>query len=234
MPDTPLSVLLKNGGENCEKNLAMSKHKPRRYYPPQPPKSTESRTLVFCKPYKVLSSFTDAEDRATVGNYVPVPDVYAAGRLDYDSEGLLLLTSNGKLAHRITHPKHKLEKVYLVQVENIPDPQALEQLRRGVLVKDKKTLPAGIELLTIEPDLFPRSEPIRERKNIPTAWLKITLREGRKRQVRRMTAAVGSPTLRLIRIAIGSIALDDLQPGQWRDLTSAELNQLHLDLGLKV
>jgi len=180
----------------------------------------------------VLSSFTDDEGRATVGNYVPVPDVYAAGRLDYDSEGLLLLTSNGKLAHRITHPKHKLQKTYLVQVENIPDPQALAQLRRGVLVKDKKTLPARVEILTSEPDLFPRSEPIRERKNIPTAWLKITLREGRKRQVRRMTAVVGYPTLRLIRVAIGPIELGDLQPGQWRDLTSAELNQLHKSLGL--
>ena len=211
----------------------MSKHKPRRFYPSQPPKSTPSRTLVFCKPYKVLSSFTDAVGRATAGNYVPIPGVYAAGRLDYDSEGLLLLTSNGNLAHRITHPKHKLEKVYLVQVENIPDSQALEQLRRGVLVKDKKTLPAGIELLTIEPDLFPRSEPIRERKNIPTAWLKITLREGRKRQVRQMTAAVGYPTLRLVRVAIGPIDLGNLQPGQWRDLTPAELNQLHHDLGLK-
>ncbi len=210
----------------------MSKRKSRRYYPPQPPKSKPTRTLIFCKPYKVLSSFTDDEGRETVGSYVPVPDVYAAGRLDYDSEGLLLLTSNGKLAHRITHPKHKLEKEYLVQVENIPDPQALEQLRQGVLVKDKKTLPAGVELLGGEPDLFPRSEPIRERKNIPTAWLKITLREGRKRQVRRMTAAIGYPTLRLVRIAIGPINLGDLQPGQWRDLTPAELSRLHHSLGL--
>lgn len=211
----------------------MSKRKSRRYYPPQPPKSTESRTLIFCKPYKVLSSFTDEEGRATVGNYVPVPNVYAAGRLDYDSEGLLLLTSNGKLAHRITHPKHKLEKVYLVQVENIPDTQVLEQLHRGVLVQGKKTLPAGAELLTSEPDLFARSEPIRERKNIPTAWLKITLREGRKRQVRKMTAAVGYPTLRLIRIAIGAVELGNLQPGQWRDLTPKELSRLYRNLGLK-
>ena len=184
------------------------------------------RTLIFCKPYKVLSSFTDLEGRPTVGDYVDVPGVYAAGRLDYDSEGLLLLTSDGHLAHRITHPRYKLEKVYLAQVENIPDAIALDRLRRGVVVKGQRTRPAQAELLPDEPDLFPRPEPIRYRQNIPTAWLKITLREGRKRQVRKMTAAVGHPTLRLIRVAIGPLALDKLTPGQWRELTAAELKIL--------
>lgn len=204
----------------------MSKRKGRRYYPAQPRKSKPTRTLIFCKPYKVLSSFTDAKGRATVGDYVNVPDVYAAGRLDYDSEGLLLLTSDGKLAHRVTHPRYKLDKVYLAQVENIPTDAALNQLQQGVVIKGKKTRPAQARLLPAEPDLFPRPEPIRYRKNIPTAWLKITLREGRKRQVRRMTAAVGHPTLRLVRIAIGPITLGELTPGQWRELTPEELNNL--------
>lgn len=184
------------------------------------------RTLIFCKPYKVLSAFTDPEGRPTVGNYVDVPGVYAAGRLDYDSEGLLLLTSDGKLAHRITHPKYKLEKVYLAQVEHIPDESALDQLRRGIVVKGQPTRPAKVRRLAKEPDLFPRAQPIRYRQNIPTAWLEIRLREGRNRQVRRMTAAVGHPTLRLIRIAIGPINLGGLTPGQWRELTKAELDIL--------
>jgi len=185
-----------------------------------------NRTLIFCKPYKVLSCFSDPEGRPTVGDYVDVPGVYAAGRLDYDSEGLLLLTSDGKLAHRVTHPKYKLEKIYLAQVEHIPEESALDQLRRGVLVKGKRTRPAQVRVLSGEPDLFPRSQPIRYRQNIPTAWLEIRLREGRNRQVRRMTASVGHPTLRLIRIAIGSIALGALTPGQWRDLTRVELEAL--------
>jgi 23S rRNA pseudouridine2457 synthase len=185
-----------------------------------------NRTLIFCKPYKVLSCFTDPEGRPTVGDYVDVPGVYVAGRLDYDSEGLLLLTSDGKLAHRVTHPKYKLEKIYLAQVENIPEESALDHLRRGVFVKGKRTRPAQVRALSGEPDLFPRPQPIRYRQNIPTAWLEIRLREGRNRQVRRMTASVGHPTLRLIRIAIGSIALGALTPGQWRDLTRVEMETL--------
>lgn len=184
------------------------------------------RTLIFCKPYQVLSCFTDPAGRSTVGDYVDVSGVYAAGRLDYDSEGLLLLTANGKLAHRVTHPRYKLKKVYLAQVENIPAETALRQLQQGVLVKSIRTRPAEVELLPQEPILFPRPKPIRYRKNIPTAWLKITVREGRKRQVRRMTAAVGHPTLRLVRIAIGPITLGNLRPGQWRDLTDDELKTL--------
>jgi 23S rRNA pseudouridine2457 synthase len=186
------------------------------------------RTIIFYKPYRTLTSFTDPEDkgRATAGDFVPVPGVYAAGRLDYDSEGLLLLTSDGKLAHRITHPRYKLPKTYLVQVENIPNQSALAQLRRGVIIQGKITRPANAELLSTEPELFPRNPPIRYRQNVPTAWLKITLREGRKRQVRRMTAAVGHPTLRLIRMAIGPLSLGNLAPGEWRDLTPAELKNL--------
>jgi 23S rRNA pseudouridine2457 synthase len=186
----------------------------------------ESRTLIFHKPYKVLSSFTDPEGHVTLSNYINVSGVYAAGRLDYDSEGLLLLTSDGRLAHRITHPKYKLAKVYLVQIENIPSEAALDQLRQGVVVKGERTRPAQLELLPAEPDVYPRSEPVRYRSIIPTTWLRITLREGRKRQIRRMTAAVGHPTLRLIRLAIGPITLGHLAPGQWRDLTNDELNAL--------
>lgn len=205
----------------------MSQHKHRSYDPARPgPKKRPDRTLIFCKPYKVLSSFTDSEGRATVGDYVNIRGVYAAGRLDYDSEGLLLLTSDGRLAHRITHPRYKLKKVYLVQVENIPDELALSRLRQGVLVKGIQTQPAEVELLAGEPHIFPRSEPIRYRKSVPTAWLKIGLREGRKRQIRRMTAAVGHPTLRLIRLAIGPITLNNLTPGQWRDLTGEEIKAL--------
>lgn len=211
----------------------MTKAKRRRYYPAQPPQSSwPTRTLILCKPYNVLSSFTDPDGRATLADYVSVPDVYAAGRLDYDSEGLLLLTSDGNLAHRVTHPRYKLTKQYLVQVEHIPSAEALAQLKVGVLVKGQMTQPAQVELLSQEPTLFPRAEPIRDRQNVPTAWLKITLREGRKRQVRRMTAAVGFPTLRLVRLAIGPIGLGDLQPGQWRDLTETELQQLRTALKL--
>lgn len=184
------------------------------------------RTLIFHKPYRVLSSFTDPEGRATVGDYVDVPEVYAAGRLDYDSEGLLLLTSDGQLAHRITHPRYKLPKVYWVQVEGSPDDRALIQLRRGVIVKGQRTRPAKVERLPEPPAVFPRQPPIRHRENIPTTWLQLTLREGRKRQVRRMTAAVGYPTLRLIRVAIGPVTLADLAPGQWRELTPTELQEL--------
>jgi len=190
------------------------------------PKARPTRTLIFCKPYHVLSSFTDRADRPTVGDYVDLPDVYAAGRLDYDSEGLLLLTSDGRLAHYITHSQYKLRKQYLVQVEHIPPEDALNQLRQGVLIKGRLTQPATVEYLSTAPQIFPRPEPIRFRKSIPTAWLKLGLVEGRNRQVRRMTAAVGHPTLRLVRIAIGPITLGDLSPGHWQDLTPDELKTL--------
>jgi 23S rRNA pseudouridine2457 synthase len=156
-----------------------------------------------------------------------IPGVYAAGRLDLDSEGLLLLTSNGTLAHYITDPQHKLTKVYLAQVERIPNEEVLVQLRKGVVLNGKKTRPAEVRLLPDDPQLPDRPMPIRFRKNVPTAWVEIMLHEGLNRQVRRMTAAVGYPTLRLIRVAIGPIVLGDLQPGQWRDLTSSEIAQIY-------
>jgi 23S rRNA pseudouridine2457 synthase len=156
-----------------------------------------------------------------------IPEVYAAGRLDLDSGGLMLLTSDGALAHHITDPQHKLPKLYLAQVERIPDEEALEQLRRGVLLNGKRTRPADVQLLSEAPNLPDRPVPIRFRKSVPTTWLQITLREGLNRQVRRMTAAVGHPTLRLIRIAIGPILLGDLQSGQWRELTKSEVADLH-------
>ncbi|MBI4000417.1 MAG: pseudouridine synthase [Nitrospira defluvii] len=187
------------------------------------------RTLAFNKPYDVLPCFTDPEGRPTLRDYIDVPDVYAAGRLDRDSEGLLLLTSDGSLAHYITDPQHHLPKVYLAQVERIPDASALERLCKGVMVNGTHTRPAQARLLVEEPALPERPVPIRFRKNVPTAWLELTLQEGMNRQVRRMTAAVGHPTLRLVRMAIGPITLGDLQPGQWRELTQAEVAQIYSD-----
>ena len=185
------------------------------------------RTIAFNKPYGVLPCFTDPEGRPTLADYIDLSGVYAAGRLDLDSEGLLLLTSDGTLAHHITDPQHKLPKLYLAQVERIPNEEALEQLRTGVLLNGKKTRPAEVRLLAEDPQLPDRPVPIRFRKNVPTAWVEITLREGLNRQVRRMTAAVGHPTLRLIRIAIGPIMLGGLSPGQWRDLTNGEIAQIY-------
>jgi 23S rRNA pseudouridine2457 synthase len=185
------------------------------------------RTIAFNKPYGVLPCFTDADGRPTLADSIDLPGVYAAGRLDLDSEGLLLLTSDGRLAHYITDPQHKLPKVYLSQIERIPNGEALEQLRRGVMLNGKKTKPAGVRLLPDDPHLPERPVPIRFRKNVSTAWLEITLREGLNRQVRRMTAAVGHPTLRLVRVAIGPVALGVLQTGKWRDLTSTEIEQIY-------
>lgn len=184
------------------------------------------RTIIFNKPYDVLPCFTDPEGRPTLADYIDLPGIYAAGRLDRDSEGLMILTSDGALAHRITDPKHKLPKVYWVQVERVPGEKALAQLRRGVILSGARTRPAEVSLLSGEPALPVRPVPIRVRKIVPTAWLEITLREGMHRQVRRMTAAVGHPTLRLVRVAIGAIRLAELQPGQWRMLTTQECNQL--------
>lgn len=184
------------------------------------------RTIAFNKPYGVLACFTDPDGRPTLADYIDLPGVYAAGRLDLDSEGLLLLTSDGTLAHHITDPQHKLPKLYLAQVERIPTEEALEQLRQGVLLSGKKTRPAEVRLLADAPQMPDRPVPIRFRKNVPTAWVEITLREGLNRQVRRMTAAVGHPTLRLVRVAIGPIALGDLPPGQWREMPNHEIAQI--------
>lgn len=190
-------------------------------------RTNTSRTIAFNKPYGVLPCFTDSDGRRTLADYINLPGLYAAGRLDMDSEGLLLLTSDGRLAHYITDPQHKLPKVYLAQIEHIPNEEALEQLRTGVVLNGKKTKPAEVGLLLEDPQLPDRPVPIRFRKNVSTAWVEITLREGLNRQVRRMTAVVRHPTLRLVRVAIGPIALGGLQPGEWRDLTSSEIKQIY-------
>jgi len=183
-------------------------------------------TLAFYKPYDVLSAFTDRDGGRTLAEFIDVPGVYPMGRLDKDSEGLLLLSDDGALAHLVTHPRHHLPKVYLAQVERIPGEAALDALRRGVSVKGAVTRPARAELLDAEPDLPLRDPPIRYRETVPTAWLRLTLREGRNRQVRRMTAAVGHPTLRLVRVAIGPIRLEPLGVGEWRELAPGEVHAL--------
>jgi 23S rRNA pseudouridine2457 synthase len=182
--------------------------------------------LIFHKPYGVLSQFTPEGNHQTLRDYIDVPGVYAAGRLDADSEGLLLLTDDGVLQHRLTDPKFHHPRTYWAQVERIPDEHALIQLRTGVIVKDYRTCPAQARLLELEPNLPDRDPPIRQRQNILTAWLELVLTEGKNRQVRRMTAAVGFPTLRLVRVAIGSIKLADLAPGSWRSLTDQELQEI--------
>ncbi len=176
-----------------------------------------SRLILLNKPYGVLTQFTDASQRATLADYIEIKGVYPAGRLDRDSEGLLLLTDDGQLQHRLANPKHKTWKRYWVEVEQIPDRQALEALQRGLQLKDGPTLPAQARLIDA-PEIWPRDPPVRFRANIPTQWIEIEIREGRNRQVRRMTAAVGHPTLRLVRVAVGQWSLGDLQPGEWRQV----------------
>jgi 23S rRNA pseudouridine2457 synthase len=173
--------------------------------------------IRFNKPYQTHCQFSGEAE--TLANYIRIPKLYPAGRLDKDSEGLVLLTDDGKLQAKISDPKHKLPKCYWVQVEGIPDKDALRKLRRGVVFANKKTLPAEARLIP-EPELWDRQPPIRERKHIPTQWLELIIKEGRNRQVRHMTAAVGHPTLRLVRASIGPWSLENLQPGQWQE-TSA-------------
>ena len=180
-----------------------------------------ARLILLNKPYDVLSQFTDAKSptpRATLSDYVAVPGVYPAGRLDRDSEGLMLLTDDGRLQARIADPKFKLPKTYLIQVEGDPDDAALAPLRMGVALKDGMTLPAEVERIA-DPALWPRDPPVRFRKSVPDGWISLTIREGRNRQVRRMTAAVGFPTLRLVRWRIGEWTIEGLAPGEMREVS---------------
>ncbi len=191
--------------------------------------STSGSLLLFNKPYRVLCQFRPSGGKATLADYIRVPGVYPAGRLDYDSEGLVVLTDSGRLQHLITDPRRKLPKRYLVQVEGVPDGPALERLRRGVLLADGMTLPAEAEPIA-PPAVWQRTPPIRFRRNIPTSWIDLVIVEGRNRQIRRMTASVGFPALRLIRVAVGRWRLGDLPPGGYRQASAAEIRRYFPDL----
>ena len=186
------------------------------------------RYVLLNKPYEVLTQFTDEHGRATLKDFVPVPGVYPVGRLDFDSEGLLLLTDDKQLQHRLSDPRYKVPKTYWAQVEGQPTAPALDQLRQGVPLKEGFTLPAQVQALPddVTADLWARTPPIRYRASIPTSWLEITISQGMNRQVRKMCAAVGLPCLRLVRVGLGTLTLNGLAPGEWRDLTAAEAQAL--------
>ena len=188
------------------------------------------RYILLNKPYEVLTQFTDEAGRKTLKDFVAVPNIYPVGRLDYDSEGLVLLTDDKQLQHRLSEPRFKVTKTYWVQVEGVPTEKALEQLRRGVDLKTGFSSPADVELLPDTLTLWERSKPVRFRANIPTSWIQIRISQGMNRQVRKMTAAVGFPTLRLVRVSIADMQVDQLQPGQWRELTTQEVQALREDM----
>ena len=179
--------------------------------------------ILFYKPYLVLSQFTREDGKQSLADFQLPKNIYPVGRLDYDSEGLLLLTDDNRLKHQLTDPKFDHPKTYLAQVERIPTEEMLEKLRSGIIIEGKKTKPAEIRLLNEEPNLPPRTIPIRFRKTVPTAWIELTLREGRNRQVRKMTAAIGHPTLRLVRITIGNLRIENLQPGEWKHIQKSDI-----------
>jgi 23S rRNA pseudouridine2457 synthase len=183
-----------------------------------------NRYILFYKPFNVLSQFSDENGKHTLADFMSLPkDIYPVGRLDYDSEGLLLLTNDNDIKHRFTDPNFDHPRTYLVQVERIPSEESLNQLRDGVMIEKKISKPATARLLEQEPELPPRPVPIRFRKTVPTAWIELTITEGRNRQVRKMTAAVGHPTLRLVRIKIGNVTIENLKPGEWREVHKEQL-----------
>ncbi len=193
----------------------------------------KQRYILFNKPYGVVCQFSPSEPgHKTLKDFIPASDVYPVGRLDHDSEGLLVLTTDGQFQHALTDPKFEHPRTYWAHVENVPDEAALNRLRDGLEINRYHTRSAKARLLGREPDLWPRTPPIRYRPSIPTAWIEITLTEGRNRQVRKMTAAVGYPTLRLVRVAIGALHIGDLKPGQWRELSASELARTAREVGL--